>query len=133
MQSRQLAADRAEAQEVITFATKMIDDHTKAGEKLKTVLQTIGMVVPSEEPSATDKRTINKLKNLKGHSFDRAYVTAQLQAHEQAVSLVGHYAKSGKTTELKQFAQEILPMLQEHLRMIQDINNKMSSQHKPSA
>jgi putative membrane protein len=127
IQSSQLAADRAERAEVKSFAKQMIDDHTKAGEDFKSAVQAANMTAPPEDPDAKQKADIEKLQNARGRAFDQAYVNAQRQAHEGAVSLFRAYVRSSAAGPLKEFAQKTLPTLEQHLKMIQGVSREIGS------
>jgi putative membrane protein len=122
IQSSELANDRAQRSDVKSFAKQMIDDHTKAGQDFKAAVQAANMPPPKEEPDAKQRATLAKLKAANGKAFDQAYVSAQLKAHKEAVTLVRTYAKSGKTAPLKEFAQQTLPTLEHHLSMVQELS-----------
>jgi len=125
IQSSQLAKDRTQSGELRSFAQQMISDHTKAGEEFKSAVQAANVSPPPpEQPDARQKATLAKLRNAQGSAFDKAYVAAQLKAHEQAVSLFKRYAKNGRTAPLKAFATKTLPTLEHHLEMIQAISKK---------
>src|SRR3954469_21836837 len=121
IQSSELAKDRAQSSEVKSFADQMIADHTKAGEDFKAAVQAANVSPPpAEEPDAKQKATLTKLRNAQGAAFDKAYVSAQVAAHREAVSLFRSYAKNGRTAPLKEFAQNTLPTLEHHLTMVQE-------------
>ena len=124
VQSSELAKDRAQSSEVKSFADQMIVDHTKAGEDFKAAIQAANVSPPpAEEPDAKQKATLTKLRNAQGAAaFEKAYVSAQLAAHKEAVSLFRNYSKSGRTASLKEFAQSTLPTLEHHLSMVQELN-----------
>ena len=125
IQSSQLAKDRAQSEDVRSFAQQMITDHTKAGEDFKLAVEAANVSpAPQEQPDARQKAKLSKLRNAQGSAFDKAYVAAQLKAHEQAVSLFKRYAKNGRSAPLKDFAARTLPTLEHHLEMIQGISKK---------
>jgi putative membrane protein len=123
IQSSELAKDRSQSPDVKSFAEEMIKDHTKAGEDFKSAVQAANVSPPpAEEPDAKQKSTLNKLRNAQGGAFDQAYVSAQLAAHKEAVTLFRNYSKSGRTAPLKAFAQNTLPTLEHHLSMVQELS-----------
>jgi putative membrane protein len=125
IQSSELAQERAQSGDVRAFAQKMIADHTKAGQEFKSVVQEANVSPPPpEQPDTKQKATLSKLRNAQGAAFDKAYLTAQLKAHKEAVSLFRNYAKSGRTAPLKQFALNTLPTLEQHLSMVQELTNR---------
>jgi putative membrane protein len=124
IQSSELAQDRAQSSEVKSFAKQMITDHTKIGEDFKSLLQSANIPLPPERLDAKQKAALLKLKKAKGPAFDRAYMSAQLAGHKQAVALVGKYAKSGRTPQFKELAQKTLPTLEQHLSEITELSNR---------
>jgi putative membrane protein len=113
----QLAVEKSSRNDVKDFARRMIADHTKAGNALKQVAGGKSLSLP-ESPSAADARTISKLSSETGATFDQDYIKAQRAAHKDAVALFTTESKSGKDSDLKSFAGETLPTLQDHYRMI---------------
>jgi putative membrane protein len=124
IESSELANDRAERNDVKSFAKQMIADHQKAGQDFKSAVQAANMPAPREEPNAKQQGILKKLQAAKGKSFDQAYVKAQVDAHKEAVTLFKGYSTRGKTAPLKQFAQKTLPTLEHHLHMVQDLSKK---------
>ena len=119
IETSKLALKMATRADVKTFAKQMVDDHTKAGAKFKTALAaTTGVTAPA----ALDDDHQKKLDDLKtkkaGDDFDNAYISAQKDAHSDAVSLFDNYSKNGTDASLKQFATDTLPTLQGHKDMI---------------
>jgi putative membrane protein len=116
-----LASDHAGSTAVKSFATRIVADHQKAGDQLKSIASAKG-VTPPEQLSKKDQSELDKLGKLKGAAFDKEYVKVQIAAHKDAVALFGSESKGGKDPELKQFASTTLPTLQDHLRMVQDLS-----------
>jgi putative membrane protein len=113
----QLALKHSSRQDVKTFAQRMVDDHTKAANQLKLIASGEGIALPSGE-SAADKKNTDALQKLNGAAFDQKYIEGQRTAHKQAVALFSTESKSGKDSQLKSFAGQTLPTLQDHLKMI---------------
>ena len=65
---------------------------------------------------------LTKLKGLHGSDFTSQYHSDQVSAHKDAVSLFERYAKGGDSNALKSWAGKTLPILQDHLKMAQDLN-----------
>ncbi len=114
IESSELATDRAERNEVRSFAKQMIADHQKAGQDFKSAVKAANITPPREAPNTKQQQILRKLQGAKGKSFDQAYVKAQVDAHKEAVTLFKGYSAKGKTAPLKDFAQKTLPTL-EHL------------------
>jgi len=73
------------------------------------------------QPDSKDQRTMKKLQSESGANFDKTYIDSQVSAHKDTVKLFEKEAKSGKDPELKAFASQTLPTLQEHLQQVQGL------------
>ena len=125
IQSSELAQERAQSSEVKAFAKQMVTDHTKVGEDFKSILQSANISpLPPQQPNARQKAALLKLQKAPGPAFDRAYLSAQLSGHKQAVALLRKYAKSGRTPQFREFAQKTLPTMEQHLSEVADLSNR---------
>lgn len=115
----ELALQNASSSDVKQFAQKMVDDHSKANDKLKSVASKENITLPSDV-DAKDKATYDRLSKLKGAAFDRAYMRDMVTDHKADVAEFHREANSGKNSDLKTFASDTLPTLQEHLKMAED-------------
>src|SRR5579872_7439732 len=68
----QLAVQHASNPKVEQFGQRMVDDHSKAGDQLKSIASKQGVTMPTEV-NAKQKATMDKLEKLNGAEFDRAY------------------------------------------------------------
>ena len=123
-ESSKLALEKAD-EKTKAFAKKMIDDHKKVSDELKSVVQTGDMKlnIPTALDSAHQSK-IDKLKGLSGDDFTKQYHDDQVTGHKNAVDLYKRYADSGDNAALKAFAVKTKPHLDEHLKMAQDLDNK---------
>ncbi len=120
-----LAAKRAESKEVRQFAQQMVEDHSKAGAKLKELAHQKNVTLPPGVMPKS-KQTMEKLTKLQGAEFDRAYVQTMVQVHEKDVAAFSAFAKSATDADVKAFASATLPTLQHHLQMIRELAKNMN-------
>jgi putative membrane protein len=133
IKSSELAQDRAQSGEVKSFAKQIIADHTKVGQEFKSALQAANISPPPpEQPSAKQKAALSKLRSAQGSAFDRAYLTAQLAGHREAVALLRNYVKSGRTAQLKELAQKTLPIEEQHLSEVMELSNRLVAGKAPT-
>ena len=80
-----VARDHAASADVKQFAQMMIDDHTKAGDQLKQIAMSNSIAV---ETKIDDKHQnlMDKLSKLNGADFDKEYMSAMVDDHQDAVS-----------------------------------------------
>jgi len=118
IESSKVALEKSASKDVKAFAQQMIDDHTKAGEKLASVLKGEGMPLPPRDLSPKQATAMEMLKSAEGKEFDAAYVQVQTDAHVGAVSLFKAYAANPDDAALGAFAKETLPTLEKHLEHV---------------
>jgi putative membrane protein len=116
----QLAQEKGSSDTVKTFGKRMVDDHSKAGDKLKEVASHESITLPSDL-SAKDQATYDRLSKLNGAAFDRAYARDMVKDHETDVAAFQKEANAGKNDSLKSFASETLPTLQDHLKQAKEM------------
>jgi len=119
-----LASEKASSEQVKEFAKKMVDDHSKANDELKSIASTKNITLPSDTDSK-HKATIDRLSKMSGEAFDRAFAQDMLSNHKKAVSAFRSESKSGKDPEVKAFAAKTLPTLEGHLKQAEDLNKSV--------
>jgi putative membrane protein len=76
-----MALDKATNLDIKSFAERVIDDQSAAGDKLKSVVSE----QPIEWPAQLDdkhRKTADELANKQGADFDRDYVKAMVEGHQ---------------------------------------------------
>lgn len=127
----QLATQKASSQEVKKFGQRMVDDHSKANEQLKQVAAEKNIEVP-QQLDAKDKATKARLEKLSGERFDRAYMKDMVRDHQKDVAEFQRASKIAKDPAIKNFAQQTLPTLQDHLKEAEKIAPKQQQPERPS-
>jgi len=127
IESSKFALDHAQNGDVKSFAQRMINDHTKAGDDLKAAVQDAN--AGTEVPDQLDQAHKDQLDKLQASNtdFDRQYVDMQVKAHDDAVNLFQGYADNGDNDRIKQFAANTLPTLKDHQKMIHEISDNLGS------
>lgn len=118
MAEARLALKKAQRQEVKDIAQQMLDDHGKANQKLMEIAAQENVILP-KAPDAKEKQQESRLQSKSGHEFDAAYLKAQAAAHRDAIALFQKEAQAGHPP-FQNFAEETLPILQSHAKMIED-------------
>src|SRR3954468_10396471 len=126
VQLGQLAADKASSDEVKKFGQRMVTDHGKANDELKSLAQSKNITLPTDL-DAKDKATHDRLSKLSGAAFDRAYMQAMLADHQKDVSEFRTESKSGSDPDVKAWAAKTLPTLEDHLKMARDTNGAVAT------
>lgn len=117
IQSSQLALQQSHSRAVRAYAQQMIDDHQMTSQKLMALAASKTMTVPTTLDPTLDQQM--SVLNTSARTFDRTYIADQVAGHQAAVSNMQAEIGTGTDPDLKMFAQQTLPMVQEHLRMAQ--------------
>ena len=113
-----LAAEKGASHEVKDFGNQMVKDHTKANDELKEVAGKMNVMVP-EKVDAKHQAMIAKMSALSGVTFDKAYVNGMVKAHKEDIALFESAGKEVKSEDLKKFIGNTIPIMKEHLEMIE--------------
>jgi putative membrane protein len=122
IQTSQLALEKSQSGDIQSFAKMMIDDHTAANKKLADIANGLHVKMASE--TELMDRAKKMILQYREGSFDKAYVTNQVKAHEATIKLFQDEAKTSQTPELTAFVKETLPKLQQHLDAAKQLQSK---------
>lgn len=115
IQSSQLALQRSRNPRTRSYAQRMIDDHTMTSQRLAQLAQANGIMLPTGLGPEQD-RALAAIQNTT-RIFDSEYFRQQALAHQNAIQTYQTEASSGYNNDVKLFAQQTLPTLQQHLQM----------------
>lgn len=131
----QLAAERASNAQVKQFGRRMVTDHQKANNELKQIASKMAVQLPAET-DAKHQELYDRLSRLKGAEFDREYMKAMVDGHQEvAQELERHGDRSVGTSgdasqsqgSLNAWASKTLPDVRQHLDQAKQIESKVSS------
>lgn len=115
-----MAANQASHDDVKKFGQRMVDDHSKANNELSALAQKKNIELPTEL-SKKEQAARDHLTKLSGAEFDKAYMQHMVADHTRDVRLFQRQAKTGKDPDIKAWAQQTLPVLEEHLKQAKDV------------
>ncbi|AAZ96697.1 conserved hypothetical protein [Thiobacillus denitrificans ATCC 25259] len=113
-----IAMKRAASDGVRQFAEVILEDHSRANEKLTAIASQKNISIP-KAPNDAARRRLDELQSLAGEAFDRALLSHARDDHQAAIALYSREAESGSDPELRTFASETLPKLQQHLQHVE--------------
>ncbi|MHC5599919.1 MAG: DUF4142 domain-containing protein [Nostoc sp.] len=132
VQLGQLASQKGASTAVKQFGQRMVQDHTLVNNELKQLATQKGVTLPTSIGSK-NQQVQQRLSKASGTTFDRQYINVMLQAHKKDISAFQNEAQQGKDSDLKAFAAQALPTLQDHLQHAQSIVNPGSSTSSPTS
>jgi putative membrane protein len=122
-----LAEQQGTTQTVKDFGKRMVTDHSKAEDALKTAAESSKITLPTTL-DGKDQATYDRLAKLSGEAFDRAYAHDMVRDHRGDVAEFRYEAKDGKDDAIKGFASETLPTLETHLKLASEMYHSVSPQ-----
>jgi putative membrane protein len=119
-----VAQEKAASPDVKQFGSRMVTDHSKANDELKTVAQKEGVPIP-QNLDAKHQAMVSRLSRLSGPAFDKAYVHAMVRDHEKDAAEFRQASTSAQDPDVKTYAGNTLKVIESHLSDIKSIQSKM--------
>lgn len=124
IQTSQLALQKAADQSVRQYAQRMITEHTQANQRLASIAARYGVTLPTA-PGPLHVAIAQQLNQLSGAQFDRAYMGVQENSHLSSAALYRTVLEQGQAADVQTYASEILPRVQEHFEMANQMSVEM--------
>jgi putative membrane protein len=93
----------------------MVSSHLAVNEALEAILKRRAPVPPPTLLRAAYATMIAMLQHETGRTFDKDYVRGQVDYQKANAALYEYEIANGSDPELKAFAQQTLPKIQDHL------------------
>jgi putative membrane protein len=126
IQMGKLALQKSSSEDVKKFASRIVADHTKANEDLKTVAQAHQVILPAA-PGEEAQHMAATLQARDGASFDAAWANAMVQDHQKAVASFSTAAGDADAADVKAFAKRTLPTLEAHLELARQLQSNLGA------
>jgi putative membrane protein len=117
LQLSNLALQKSSDEKVKTLAQKLIDDHTKSSTAMKQLAQQKGVTLP-DQTDAKHLALATKLQGESGEKFDKQFIAANMADHKKVVKAYEAESSKGTDPDVKGFATQFLPPVQQHTQMI---------------
>jgi len=124
VQLGQLAADKGTSQDVKDFGSKMVSDHGKANDDLKSIATAKGITIP-DKLDTKHQAMVDKMSKMSASDFDKSYIAGMVKAHKADDALFTKEASSGQDSDIKAFASKTDEMVKIHQTKVQGIQSKI--------
>ena len=115
VENGKMAEKQGKSEDVKRIGARMVADHTKTTTELTALANRKGVTF--------DIKGV-KAQNLGTADFDRQYLTLLETTHKNDIAEFEKEAKNGDDHDLKSWASKTLPMLKQHLAMVEDAMKK---------
>jgi putative membrane protein len=123
----QYATHHASDESVKRFGQQMVDDHEKANIELKEIANRSAIPLP-DTLNEKDQRTYDRLSRMTGPEFDRQYMKAMVEDHQNDVNAFEREARDSLTmgkTDVDLWAAKTLPTLKHHLEEARQVAHQV--------
>jgi len=114
IQAGQLAQQKGVAKDVKAYGAMMVEDHTKAADKLKAIAAQKNLTLPTALTPDMQK-DIDDLNGKSGKDFDKAFMDMMVSDHKKVISAFEDESKNGSDADIRGFADSTLHTLHMHL------------------
>jgi putative membrane protein len=133
-----LAAQRGQHADVKAYGQMMVDEHTKAGAELKSALAPHNVQMPAEQMDEKHRELAERLRGLNGREFDREYMNAMVDGHQEVHDLLEDRADDGRNNNnaqgaemaVNQWAAKTLPAVDKHHQRAEQIRDQLNNTNR---
>lgn len=124
VQAGKIAEQKATNDDVKKFAAKMVEDHSKLNDQLKSLAGKLNVTIP-DAINADSKSMIDKLNNTKSADFNKTYMDMMVVDHNKDVDMFQNIAGDAANAQVHDFVTNALPILQSHQQMAKKIQSSL--------
>lgn len=128
METAKIALQKSSSFGVKAFAQEMFDDHSGFFRSLKTIADRKHVEIV-DDATLFEKARACAAKSQDAQNFDADYVDRRIAAHKATIRLFRKAAR-GADADVRYFCAFILPKLQHHLKMAQNLRRSLHSRSK---
>ena len=126
LEAARLATQRAQHPEVRRYAQQLLEDHSRAHQKLAEIFRLKNFAAPAAPPAHKQAELV-QLQALAGGSFDAAFIRqVGLRQHQSDIGLAEGVARQATDPSLRAWAVEALPALRRHHQAAQVIAGQLA-------
>lgn len=115
-----LAQQNSTNADVTAYGQQLVQDHSAANAELAQIASSNGVQIPTALDNA-HQATYDRLAQLQGAQFDRAFASEAVSSHKDSIDLFQSEVSRGSNDDLQSFAEDQLPVLKDHLKEAQQL------------
>ncbi|MGV3540711.1 MAG: DUF4142 domain-containing protein [Rufibacter sp.] len=119
-----LASSKATDPRVQQYGQLMQNHHTQTNAQLKQIADLKNLLLPTQL-GEDHQELYNEIMSQSGAEFDKAYLKAMVDSHEESIARYEEMANEGKDPELKSYAVKALPTLRAHLAQAEQLESEV--------
>jgi putative membrane protein len=111
------AEKNGQSEDVKSLGRTLVSDHTALNKEVMAIAKKKGITLPQGAAPM----------DMKGSTFDKDFLHAAVEAHNNDIKAFEGEAKNGEDAEVKALAQKALPTLKHHLQMAKAAQQKVGT------
>lgn len=116
IQASQYVEQQAQNPQVKQLAQRLVEDHQRAQQQLQQIAQGMNMELPTQlEQWQQDK--LQAMQQKHGEHLEMHYAFGQVGGHATDLLNYQYEAEHGQNAQVKQYAEQTIPILQQHLQL----------------
>lgn len=121
-----LALQKSDNKDVRDYANMIQSDHMSALEDLTDLMKDKNVSQPTTT-RADVKKDLNMMNGLSGPEFDREFINRMVADQQKAIEMCQDQAQIAQDSDVKKYAEDLLPELQMHLEKAHRLQSKLFS------
>ena len=117
VQIGQLAEKQSNDPNIQKIGQELAKDHSVALQQVEKLAASKGVSVTGQ-PTFLQQKLINLLQGKNGSAFNKQFLRQATLGHERAVSMFERASRRAQDPDVKSWASQMLPGLQDHLAMV---------------
>jgi len=122
---------------VLRFAKMMEQDHGRDIEEIARLSDSLGLTLSDtttvDQLRAHGEETLTKLAPLTGDDFGRAYISAMVNGHREALQLLDDSLKTVQSEDVRQHLSAVRDKVAQHLKEAERLQGSLGQAPKPSS
>jgi len=122
---------------VLRFAKMMEQDHGRDIEDIARLSDSLGLTLSDtttvDQLRAHGEETMTKLAPLTGDDFGRAYISAMVNGHREALQMLDDSLKTVQSEEVRQHLSAVRDKVAQHLKEAEKLQGSLGQTPKPSS
>ena len=120
------AQSKAQSPDVKNFGQKMVTDHGKMLEELRTLAKKKDVALP-QDANLKDMAQMKLMERKSGADFDREFMEHMVKDHEKDIQDAEGIAAKAKDPQFKAAVQKAIPVMKQHLELAQKISKSAAA------
>jgi putative membrane protein len=121
----ELASRTGQRDDVKQFGQRMVKEHGGINDNLKALAAQKGVTLP-DSLDAEHQGIVDKMSALSGSDFDNAYIAGMIKDHKTDAKAFKAESSATKDTDVKGFVDKTIPVVNEHLKVINAMKKQRS-------